>query len=60
MMNEQFFSPCPRGLEQSLAEEIKEIGGTEVAPADAGVIFRGDFDLYYRVNLMSRIANRVL
>src|SRR5262245_8525292 len=59
-MAEQFFSPCPRGLEQVLADELTEIGAGEARPADAGVEFSGDFALCYRVNLMSRIASRVL
>lgn len=59
-MNTQFFSPCPRGLEQALAEELTELGAANVTPTDAGVIFFGDFKLSYRVNLFSRIASRVL
>jgi putative N6-adenine-specific DNA methylase len=59
-MTEKFFSPCPRGLEQTLADEITELGGLNVTAGDAGVEFAGDFAFCYRVNLMSRIASRVL
>ena len=59
-MTEQFFSPCPRGLEQALTDEITELGATDITVGDAGVGFRGDLSLCYRINLMSRIASRVL
>ena len=57
---EYFFAPCPRGLAPVLAEELVALGATQTEPADAGVSFRGPFDLVYAVNLQSRIASRVL
>lgn len=57
---EQFFAPCPRGLESVLAEELKALGAQGLAPTPGGVGFTGPFDLCYRVNLESRIASRVL
>ena len=59
-MTETFFSPCPRGLEQPLADELAELGAAAIALGDAGVFFRGDWPLCYRINLWSRIASRVL
>lgn len=57
---EQFFAPCPRGLESVLAEELTAAGAGSPAPTQGGVGFSGPFDLCYRVNLESRIASRVL
>lgn len=57
---EQFFAPCPRGLEAVLVDELKELGAHALAPTPGGVGFSGPFDLSYRVNLESRIASRVL
>jgi len=57
---EQFFTPCPRGLESVLADELKELDARSLAPTQGGVGFTGPFDLCYRVNLESRIASRVL
>ena len=57
---EQFFAPCPRGLETVLAEELKAFGAQGLAPTPGGAGFTGPFDLCYRVNLESRIASRVL
>ncbi|MSQ21476.1 MAG: class I SAM-dependent RNA methyltransferase [Betaproteobacteria bacterium] len=54
------FAPCPRGLEEPLAAELKSLGGTDVALLPGGVQFRGTIELSYRVNLWSRIASRVL
>ncbi len=59
-MSEQFFSPCPRGLETPLRNELTELGATGVKATDGGVHFAGDWALCYRVNLHSRTASRVL
>lgn len=57
---ENFFAPCPAGLEAALAAELIELGASEVRPGNAGVVFRGPFLLCYAINLRSRIASRVL
>jgi putative N6-adenine-specific DNA methylase len=57
---ETFFAPCPRGLEQPLADELAALGAQQIAPTDGGVGFQGEFALCYRVNLWSRVASRVL
>ena len=59
-MSNDFFSPCPRGLEPVLADELSGLGATGVSPVPGGVGFSGDWPLCYRVNLESRIATRVL
>ncbi len=54
------FAPCPRGLEEALVEELRELG---IAPAHAtagGVHFTGTWPDAMRINLHSRIASRVL
>ncbi len=55
-----FFSPCPRGLEPVLVEELRQLGAQKVEETAGGVGFQGDESLVYRVNLHSRIASRVL
>jgi putative N6-adenine-specific DNA methylase len=57
---QQFFSPCPRGLEHMLCAELEALGAADPRPLDGGVAFAGDFHLCYAVNLHSRIASRVL
>lgn len=57
---EQFFAPCPRGLESVLADELRSMGAENLVPASGGIGFSGPFELCYRVNLESRIASRVL
>ena len=59
-MTQQFFAPCPRGLEAILAEELRALGAQDVEAVDGGAHMRGGFDLCYAVNLNSRIASRVL
>jgi putative N6-adenine-specific DNA methylase len=59
-MSEQFFSPCPRGLETPLSEELKALGAEGIHITDGGVHFSGPGSLSYRVNLHSRTASRVL
>jgi putative N6-adenine-specific DNA methylase len=59
-MLETFFSPCPRGLETMLANELNALDAQKVRTTDGGVHFTGPLLLSYRVNLHSRIASRVL
>ena len=59
-MTEQFFAPCPRGLETALAAELARIGAADVTIAEGGVGFKGELALACRANLESRIASRIL
>jgi putative N6-adenine-specific DNA methylase len=58
--DQQFFSPCPRGLEAVLAEELSTLGAQNIKVVPGGVAFEGPWPLVYTVNLESRIATRVL
>ncbi|MGH7165729.1 MAG: THUMP domain-containing protein, partial [Nitrospiraceae bacterium] len=55
-----FFAPCPRGLEAVLCGELTGLGAQAVTATPGGAAFAGPFELCYRVNLMTRIASRVL
>jgi putative N6-adenine-specific DNA methylase len=57
---ETFFATCPRGLEDVLSQELKELGGQAVRSIPGGVECQGPFSLCYRLNLESRIASRIL
>ena len=57
---EKFFATCPRGLEQLLAEELRQLRAENIHAVGGGVEFSGDFRLCYQANLESRIASRVL
>jgi putative N6-adenine-specific DNA methylase len=59
-LTERYFAPCPRGLEASLADELRGLGAQDVTAVDGGVGFAGDLVLAYRANLESRLASRVL
>ena len=59
-MIENFFAPCPRGLEAPLAAELAALGALHIAPTDGGVGFAGPQDLAYHANLESRLASRIL
>lgn len=59
-MSEIFFSPCPRGLEALLAEEIAACGAESVETVPGGVSYHGELHVMYAVNLHSRLATRVL
>lgn len=56
----RYFAPCPRGLEQALADELTGIGATIEATVGGGVAFGGDHATGYLANLHSRFASRVL
>lgn len=57
---ENFFAPCPRGLESLLAEDLSAAGAPKVQIVPGGAQFSGTWETCYRVNLESRIASRVL
>ncbi|MFN0161451.1 MAG: class I SAM-dependent RNA methyltransferase [Burkholderiales bacterium] len=59
-MTQHFFAPCPRGLEECLADELRSLGAGDLKVAPGGAGFSGPLDLAWRVNLASRIASRVL
>ncbi len=59
-MDQRFFSPCPRGLEDLLVAEIDAQGGKEIEKVPGGVGFKGDWKTCYKVNLESFLATRVL
>ena len=59
-MAETFFSPCPRGLEALLAEELASFGARAARVVHGGVNWEGDWDACRRANLESRLATRVL
>lgn len=48
------------GLEETLAREIEELGGTDVKTEIRMVSFRGDKEALYKANLLLRTALRVL
>lgn len=48
------------GLEKVLAEEIQDLGGTEVKVTQRAVEFTGDDALLYRANYLCRSALRIL
>ena len=62
-----YFCPCPRGMEQALADELAEIAHTTGSTSlkvhnqvPGGVHCSGTDTDAYRINLHSRIASRVL
>ena len=57
---ENFFAPCPRGLEPLLAEDLRDAAAEHVRSVPGGVEFSGSWETCYRVNLESRIASRVM
>lgn len=57
---ENFFAPCPSGLEIPLAEDLQAFGAHHVRSVPGGAQFTGDWETCYRTNLESRIASRIL
>jgi putative N6-adenine-specific DNA methylase len=56
----KFVAKTLYGLENVLASELKELGASDVEPANRAVMFRGDKELLYRVNYCARTALSVL
>lgn len=60
IFNQIFFVTAPKGVVSVLLEELRELGVTELREQPAGVEFKGDLKLAYRICLWSRCAGRVL
>jgi putative N6-adenine-specific DNA methylase len=60
MTKERYFATCARGLESTLAEELRQLGAADVEAGRGGARFAGDRSLLYRANLWLRTAIRVL
>ena len=54
------FAPCPRGLEEVLVDELRELGIGAARATAGGVHFDASWPDAWRINLHSRIASRVL
>ena len=59
-MAEAFFSPCPRGLEALLVDELRSFGARGAQAVHGGVAWQGDWAVCHRANLESRLATRVM
>lgn len=59
-MIQDCFITVPPGLEDLLAEELRQLGADQVRPGRAGVWVKGELTQIYRFCLWSRLANRVL
>src|SRR5205085_1747209 len=60
LTHSRYFATCARGIEPTLADELRALGADAVQPGRGGVQFRGDRALLYRANLWLRTAIRVL
>ena len=56
----RYFATVARGLEPYAAQELEELGASQVTPGFCGVAFEGDRRLLYHVNLWARIPFRIL
>ena len=60
MNQERFFATCGRGIEPTLAQELRDLGAASIEAGRGGVHFHGDLATLYRANLWLRTAIRVL
>ncbi|HEU0196977.1 MAG TPA: THUMP domain-containing protein [Nevskiaceae bacterium] len=54
------FAPCPQGLEEALATELRALGFEDAQADRAGCRFHTDWPGMQRANLYSRLATRIL
>ncbi|MBE0642574.1 MAG: class I SAM-dependent RNA methyltransferase [Bacteroidetes bacterium] len=56
----RYFAQAPGKMEAMCADELRELGATDVEAAYRGVYFSADKATLYRINYMSRMLSRVL
>ncbi len=55
-----YLSTTIRGIEDVAAEELKTLGARDIRVLEGKVVYRGDDELFYRVNYFSKTVNRVV
>ena len=55
-----YFATVPLNMERLLADELTDLGATEVQHTRAGVHFKGSLEVGYRALLWTRLANRIV
>ena len=58
-LNYRFFANCPKNMGELSAKEIKDLGGTDIKTAPAGVSFSGSLKTAYNMLIWSRISGRI-
>lgn len=56
----QFFASCPKGFEDLLHKELKQLGIENIEDSFSGVPFSGELKDAYKACLWSRLASRIL
>ncbi len=56
----RFFAQISDGLEPMGAEELAELGATDIAQTFRGLFFNADIKALYRINYQSRLVTRVI
>ncbi len=59
IMTMNFVIPCLLGLEAPIAEEMREMGASDVKAENGRVLFSGDEHILARANICSRYAERI-
>lgn len=54
------FATTVRGLEQLLADELSNLGASQINIVNAGLEFNAELDDIMRINLYSRLASRIM
>ncbi len=58
-MNINFVVPCLLGLEAPIADELREMGASDVRAENGRVLFSGDEHILARSNICSRFSERI-
>ena len=58
-MNINFVVPCLLGLEAPIADELREMGASDVRAENGRVLFSGDEHILARANICSRFSERI-
>lgn len=59
-MKQRYAATCLFGIEGLLADELRNMGASEVASENGRVLFSGGWDILCRANICSRFAERIM
>ncbi len=58
--NHRYFAQADQGLEELGAEELADLGATDIKPVYRGLYFTAELPDLYRMNYQSRLCSRIL
>lgn len=58
--NHTYFAQCRHGIENIVADELKELGASDIIPGFSGVQFKASKEIFYSISYSAKTTSRIL